>query len=61
MDNLHSLFMLKSWLSGHGLFAKRPADKVTSLAPVQQTVVCDRQPPSDKTDGGQIGSVDTGL
>ena len=50
----------KNWLSGHRLFANRPADRVRSLA-FRQTFDSGRQHPSEKTDGGQIGSVDTGL
>ena len=45
-----------NWLSGPGPFANRPADP-----PARQKFDSGRQHPSEKTDGGHIGSVDTGL
>ena len=49
----------KNWLVGHRLFTTQPADTV-SLLP-SETVDSSQQHPSEKTDGGQIGSVDMGL
>ena len=47
-------YVRKKWLSGQRLFANRPADTVSSPRPM---VDSGRQHPSEKRDGGQIGSV----
>ena len=50
----------KIWLSGHRPFATRPADTVSFISPDRRLIVHSRQHPSEKTDGGQFGWVDTG-